>query len=248
MKKLILLILLSSTFTVKAQTAKQDSAHHRQYHLMRKDPKQNNPYTFADSAKVKSLPIVTCGLCVFLTTGTIKERHFLVKTHNDTVNGVITAHIKLHSLINDSNSVVSLNDDREIIIKYSKAEQIKILEEYLSFEGDTTQSNKAYPFKPGVGNTRPKGTDRFTIEIEALFSFTWLLTYGYPSIRPILIDRKTGEQLNGSPQKVAEVFNVYKRWLSRNKKRNFRNSGLPLDGFKYGWLGDSNARIFTRAF
>lgn len=58
MKNLILLILLSSALTAGAQTpaqrdsAKRDSAH-RQYHLMRRDPKQNYPYSFADSAKVK---------------------------------------------------------------------------------------------------------------------------------------------------------------------------------------------------
>lgn len=53
MKHLILLLLLSLAFTAGAQTTKQDSAH-RAYHLMhKKDPKQNNPYAFADSAKAK---------------------------------------------------------------------------------------------------------------------------------------------------------------------------------------------------
>lgn len=58
MKKLTLLTLLNLAFTAGAQTAAQrDSAHrdsvHRKYHLMRRDPKQNNPYAFADSAKAK---------------------------------------------------------------------------------------------------------------------------------------------------------------------------------------------------
>ena len=59
MKKSIpLLILISLVFTAKAQTSaqrdsvKRDRAH-RQYHLMRRDPKQNYPYAFADSAKAK---------------------------------------------------------------------------------------------------------------------------------------------------------------------------------------------------
>jgi hypothetical protein len=59
MRNLILLILLLSlALTAGAQTpsqrdsAKRDSAH-RQYHLMRRDPKQNYPYAFADSAKAK---------------------------------------------------------------------------------------------------------------------------------------------------------------------------------------------------
>ncbi|QJD96108.1 hypothetical protein HH214_09585 [Mucilaginibacter robiniae] len=53
MKNLTLLLLLSMAFTAHAQTAQQDSAH-RAYHLLHeKDPKQNNPYAFADSAKSK---------------------------------------------------------------------------------------------------------------------------------------------------------------------------------------------------
>jgi hypothetical protein len=58
MKNAILLILLMLALTAGAQTtaqrdsAKRDSAH-RHYHLMRRDPKQNYPYAFADSAKTK---------------------------------------------------------------------------------------------------------------------------------------------------------------------------------------------------
>lgn len=53
MKILSLFILLSLSYTVGAQTTQQDSAH-RAYHMMRKkDPKQNNPYAFADSSKAK---------------------------------------------------------------------------------------------------------------------------------------------------------------------------------------------------
>ena len=58
MKILIFLMLLSLAFAARAQTpdqrdsAKRDSAH-RQYHLMRRDSKQNNPYAFADSARLK---------------------------------------------------------------------------------------------------------------------------------------------------------------------------------------------------
>lgn len=58
MKRLYLIVLLILAFTARAQTpaqrdsAKRDSAH-RQYHLMRRDPKQNYPYAFADSAQAK---------------------------------------------------------------------------------------------------------------------------------------------------------------------------------------------------
>lgn len=49
MKNLLLLTFLNLVFTAGAQTpAKRDSAH-----IMRKDPKQVNPYAYADSVKVK---------------------------------------------------------------------------------------------------------------------------------------------------------------------------------------------------
>ena len=58
-KPIILLMLLGLAFMAGAQTAKQDSAH-RQYHLMRKkDPKQKNPYAFADSGKTKKSTVKT---------------------------------------------------------------------------------------------------------------------------------------------------------------------------------------------
>lgn len=53
MRNLTLLSLLIIASTAGAQTAQQDSAH-RAYHLLhKKDPKQHNPYAFADSAKGK---------------------------------------------------------------------------------------------------------------------------------------------------------------------------------------------------
>lgn len=53
MKNLILLLLLSMALTAKAQTAQQDSAHRAYHRMHKKDPKQHNPYAFADSAKGK---------------------------------------------------------------------------------------------------------------------------------------------------------------------------------------------------
>ena len=54
MRNLTLLLLLSMAFTAHAQTAQQDSAHRAYQLLHKKDPKQHNPYAFADSAKGKT--------------------------------------------------------------------------------------------------------------------------------------------------------------------------------------------------
>ena len=57
MKNLCLTILLSLAITAGAQTAKRDSANRdsSNCYWRHKDPKQINPYAFADSAKGKKL-------------------------------------------------------------------------------------------------------------------------------------------------------------------------------------------------
>jgi len=56
--------------------------------------------------------------------------------------------------------------------KYTRNDEIKILGEYLTFRGDTAISNKKYRFKAGYYMTRPEGVNGFTVQIEALYSFT----------------------------------------------------------------------------
>jgi hypothetical protein len=55
MKNVILLMLLSLAFTAGAQTAKRDSTKRDSCtcYFRYKDPKQINPYAFAESVKVK---------------------------------------------------------------------------------------------------------------------------------------------------------------------------------------------------
>jgi hypothetical protein len=59
MKNLTLMLLLSLAFTAGAQTAQRDSTQRDSCtcYFLHKDPKQINPYAFADSAKAKK-PVV----------------------------------------------------------------------------------------------------------------------------------------------------------------------------------------------
>ncbi len=82
------------------------------------------------------------------------------------------------------------------------------------------------------------GVAGFTMQIEALYSFTRMLTQGYPPIKPMLINRSTGEELNNNAKVVSEVYDIYIKWYNENEKTGFKNITLPLTGSPYCWLGE----------
>ncbi len=169
------------------------------------------------------------------------ERKFLYKTEYDTSTLNKGQHIEVKQVLPDIKELIPMSiDDRDIIgrSKYSRDEQIIILSEYLTFQGDTNTSNKKYHFKAAYHMQEPEGILGFTIEVEALYSFTRMLTVGYPPIKPVLINRTTGEQLNTNPMVVREVYNIYKEWYKKNRETDFKNIKMPLTGSPYIWEGE----------
>jgi hypothetical protein len=179
----------------------------------------------------------------------ITKNRFLRKTPLITTPKIYGQHISVidSTLANDGYELRI--DDRDIIagLNFSKQTKILILEEYLNYENDTVKSNKYYYFrlKSYQGDWSIPKVSNFTIEIEALFSFTRMLTKGITPLVPTLIDRNTGKQINGDQKKVRKVFKIYKDWLARNKKQDFKDITLPLDGSPYCWLGeDKNIKSY----
>lgn len=170
-----------------------------------------------------------------------QPKQFLYKTELDTSKGNYGMHIEVKQVLPDSKELIPMSiDDRDIISrsKYIRDEQIKILGEYLAFRGDTIISNKQYRFKAASHMVRPEGITGFTVQIESLYSFTRMLTQGLPPIKPMLINRTTGEELNNNPKVVSEVYEIYIKWYKENKKTAFKNITLPLTGSPYCWLGE----------
>lgn len=170
-------------------------------------------------------------------------RQFLYKTTLDTSKGFYETHINVKQIlpVTTDNRIISNDiDDRDIISrsKYSRDDEIKILGEYLTFRGDTSTSNKHYRFKAAFHLVRPEGITGFTVQIEALYSFTRMLTQGLPPIKPMLINCATGEQLNTNSKVVSEVYDIYIKWYKENEKTDFKNITLPLAGSPYCWLGE----------
>lgn len=171
-----------------------------------------------------------------------QSRQFLYKSNLDTSKNYYGSHIEVKQILPDkTDGLISNNiDDRDIIgrSKYNRDEQIKLLGEYLTFRGDTNISNKKYQFKAASHMVRPEGINGFTVEIEALYSFTRMLTVWLPPIKPMLINRTTGEELNSNAKVVSEVYDIYIKWYNENKKTDFKNITLPLTGSPYCWLGE----------
>lgn len=192
--------------------------------------------------------------CIFLvsgvsacspTKGQMKQQAdttFLQKSSGGTGSNSYKSHIEVKQVLPKiKEGFISNNiDDRDIISRsnYSREDQIKILGEYLIYRGDTTPSDKKYAFKGGSYLDYPKGVEGFTIEIEALYSFTRMLTIWFPPIKPMLINRTTGEELNKNFKAVSEVYDIYVSWYNENKKTDFKDISLPLTGSAYCWLGE----------
>lgn len=175
------------------------------------------------------------------STQQLPKRRFLFKTELDTSAHSFGQHIEIKQILPETDEMLPMSiDDRDIIGRsgYTRADKIVILGEYLTYRGDTTTSNKRYQFKAAYWMLPPEGIEGFTIEIEALYSFTRMLTKGLPPIRPMLIHRETGEPLNRDPKVVREVYEIYTEWYQQNSKTDFQDIDLPLSGTPYTWLGE----------
>ena len=176
-----------------------------------------------------------------LSARTAYDNSFLIKTEFDSSRDCFGSHIEIRQILPKTDELIPMSiDDRDIINRsgYGRAEEIVILGEYLQFQGDTTISNKRYHFKAAYYMTPPEGIPNFTVQIEALYSFTRMLMIGFPPIKPMLIDRTTGEPLNNNPIAVKEIFDIYTEWYNRSKQSGFQNLSLPLNQTKYSWLGE----------
>ncbi len=130
------------------------------------------------------------------------------------------------------------NSDLSVIYYYNDSLKAKILQEYLSFYGDTNHSSKSYFPYPGYGKYKPKEKD-FTVQIEALYTFTSLLVGGYICCEPVLLEISTNEEINTNQEKLKEVYNIYQEWLDQNKETGFLNYKLPLEGTPYTWKNET---------
>jgi len=169
-------------------------------------------------------------------------RKYLTRTNISLSNVRQSAHIEINQVFPKISEGFNSNniDDRDIISRsnFSKEQQIVILAEYLTFIGDTTPSDKMYLFSDGTRLRLPKDIKEFTIEIEALYSFSRMLTYWLPPIEPVLVNRNTGERILVNRKTINEIYKLHLKWFKENRRAGFKNISLPLAGSPYAWLGE----------
>ncbi|MBS1655342.1 MAG: hypothetical protein JSU05_10890 [Bacteroidetes bacterium] len=178
-----------------------------------------------------------------------EDLKFLFVSALDTSQNSFGQHIEIKQVLPDTDELILMTiEDRDIIKRseYSRSDELTILKEYLSFEGDKRISNKLYRFKASGRMLKPDVAN-FTIEIEALYSFTKMLTITYSPIKPMLINRTTGEELNSNAKVIREVYDIYINWYNENEKTDFKHITLPLTGSPYCWLGeDTSMELFLK--
>lgn len=126
-------------------------------------------------------------------------------------------------------------DDRDSFIDYTYSQKVEILNELLCFQGDTTKSVKLYKINsPDLSKVK---VQPFTIQIEAIYTFSRLLLLGYPPFLPQLTDKDGKANYNGCQCVVNEVYEIYRQWLNNAINSEFKDLNLPMSGTKYQWEG-----------
>jgi len=138
---------------------------------------------------------------------------------------------------NNQNVLCGYEYDK-IFSVYTQAEKVEILEELLSFEGDTSICAKEVCNYGSKSFKRPI-TKIYTTQIDALYLFTILTVSSYsPNYCPfpVLYDNKTGKEINNDQKKISKVFKIYRNWLKENKRKRFVNYNVPLRNTRFEWF------------
>jgi hypothetical protein len=135
----------------------------------------------------------------------------------------------------------------KVFAGYPNKAKIELLAELLKFEGDTSLCSKTVCNYGHVEESKPK-TKTYTTQIDALYLLTILTASSFSPYYcpyPVLIDAVTGEEINNNPEKIKEVFSIYRQWFTDNAQHNFENYNLPLRiGSRYEWYGADKKRQF----
>ncbi|MGJ1227213.1 hypothetical protein ACR78H_16840 [Sphingobacterium siyangense] len=129
--------------------------------------------------------------------------------------------------------------------EYNNDEKLAILEELLSFEGDTSICSKKVCNYGSKKFKKPK-TILYTTQIDALYLFTNLVVSSYaPNYCPfpVLFDRKEKKEINDCQEKISQIFKIYREWLIGLRINGVKKFKVPLNDEKYEWFS-TQALVF----
>lgn len=126
---------------------------------------------------------------------------------------------------NEKNSVIRCSYFFDFS-NYSESQKIEIIEELLSYEGDTSLcSVKPKCYDPKRSQTVPSKVEVYSIQVEALFIINNIILsdpYSYSAF-PILRNKEGTmiEAVSGSL--VNKAYSFYREWLEQVKKNGLNN-------------------------
>jgi len=128
--------------------------------------------------------------------------------------------------------------------------KIKLLENLLSFEGDTMMTCtivKTYAAEKTKLLSRVTSKS-YPIQVDVLYHINYICFGTYAPFFapfPVLYDKATKKEINWDFKKLKEVFHIYKTWIEECKKNNFSIYSFPLLNTHYEWrFGGHEKKIF----
>lgn len=130
-------------------------------------------------------------------------------------------------------------------LKFSEKEKISMIEELLSFEGNSRISSSPFSnynnSSSQIYTGKPK---KHSVQVESLFLINKIFfekPFLYSSM-PILVNKTTQEEYTVDEDSISRVFSAYKKWLSKVKEIGFdiaqKDKLDPLDNSDFSWWGN----------
>ncbi|CAM1362491.1 hypothetical protein TPENAI_30028 [Tenacibaculum litopenaei] len=129
-------------------------------------------------------------------------------------------------------------------LKFSDKDKILMIEELLSFEGDSRISSSPFSSYNNLSSQIYTGkSKKHSVQVESLFLINKIFfekPFNYSSM-PVLLDNNTKEEYTVDEESISQVFLAYKKWLSKVKEIGFdsaRRKNLdPLENTNFSWWG-----------
>lgn len=128
--------------------------------------------------------------------------------------------------------------------------KLLIIGKLLAYENDTSLCcmnvvNRSFNGTEGCRG-KPKGVDRYTIQVDALFMINrlcWPRSMELYSCTPVLYDNKLMKSINDDQGKIKYVFAEYKKWYEECKTLGRIPTYFPFNDGQFVWYGGRKSGV-----
>lgn len=182
--------------------------------------------------------ILILSVCIF-SCKTMPHKYFEIQKVNCNILGNENSGFKI-TLRNEPTTSCTYNPG--VFENISQLDKYSMVEELLSFEGDTRACVLNISNYNPLSSQMHFGDNRaYTLQLEALFIINQIMIkspFNY-SPSPILFDKKNDRILYGNEAEMKEIYSLYGNWLSKVKQIGIegmnKKSLDPLESSNYRW-------------